>query len=228
MRNSASQKRNTLHSAFHISMTAIAVAAVFAAPVSAAGLLNPDDTTFEADTTLVVDQALTTSGLVGLGANDGKSHTVSTGNNAATITIGQAVPEKNPYMGIGVRTDETVLNLNGNWTVNLEQTDQTKAALFGVNVKNGTLNVDGTMKAKVKSGGLQGVGVSVDQGTANFKGELLELAVEAGDATVSGFNNPEFADLFYAYGVLDSGRFIGESSHLVGLGSNQASFYLRA
>lgn len=40
--------------------------------------------------------------------------------------------------------------------------------------------------------------------------------------------NPEFADLFYAYGVLDSGRFIGESSHLVGLGSNQASFYLRA
>ena len=39
---------------------------------------------------------------------------------------------------------------------------------------------------------------------------------------------PEFADLFYAYGVLDSGRFIGESSHLVGLGSNQASFYLRA
>ena len=41
-------------------------------------------------------------------------------------------------------------------------------------------------------------------------------------------NEPEFADLFYAYGVLDSGRFIGESSHLVGLGSNQASFYLRA
>ena len=41
-------------------------------------------------------------------------------------------------------------------------------------------------------------------------------------------NYPEFADLFYAYGVLDSGRFIGESSHLVGLGSNQASFYLRA
>lgn len=41
-------------------------------------------------------------------------------------------------------------------------------------------------------------------------------------------NKPEFADLFYAYGVLDSGRFIGESSHLVGLGSNQASFYLRA
>ena len=40
--------------------------------------------------------------------------------------------------------------------------------------------------------------------------------------------NPEFADLFYAYGVLDSSRFIGESSHLVGLGSNQASFYLRA
>ena len=40
--------------------------------------------------------------------------------------------------------------------------------------------------------------------------------------------DPEFADLFYAYGVLDSGRFIGESSHLVGLGSNQASFYLRA
>ena len=39
---------------------------------------------------------------------------------------------------------------------------------------------------------------------------------------------PEFADLFYAYGVLDSGRFIGESSYLVGLGSNQASFYLRA
>ena len=42
------------------------------------------------------------------------------------------------------------------------------------------------------------------------------------------FSQPEFADLFYAYGVLDSGRFIGESSHLVGLGSNQASFYLRA
>jgi hypothetical protein len=42
------------------------------------------------------------------------------------------------------------------------------------------------------------------------------------------FIKPEFADLFYAYGVLDSGRFIGESSHLVGLGSNQASFYLRA
>ncbi len=41
-------------------------------------------------------------------------------------------------------------------------------------------------------------------------------------------HKPEFADLFYAYGVLDSGRFIGESSHLVGLGSNQASFYLRA
>lgn len=41
-------------------------------------------------------------------------------------------------------------------------------------------------------------------------------------------DKPEFADLFYAYGVLDSGRFIGESSHLVGLGSNQASFYLRA
>lgn len=41
-------------------------------------------------------------------------------------------------------------------------------------------------------------------------------------------SKPEFADLFYAYGVLDSGRFIGESSHLVGLGSNQASFYLRA
>ena len=43
-----------------------------------------------------------------------------------------------------------------------------------------------------------------------------------------GCFEPEFADLFYAYGVLDSGRFIGESSHLVGLGSNQASFYLRA
>ena len=39
---------------------------------------------------------------------------------------------------------------------------------------------------------------------------------------------PELADLFYAYGVLDSGRFIGKSSYLVGLGSNQASFYLRA
>ena len=41
-------------------------------------------------------------------------------------------------------------------------------------------------------------------------------------------SEPEFADLFYAYGILDSGRFIGESSYLVGLGSNQASFYLRA
>ena len=42
------------------------------------------------------------------------------------------------------------------------------------------------------------------------------------------FRDPEFADLFYAYGVLDSGRFIGESSYLVWLRSNQASFYLRA
>ena len=41
-------------------------------------------------------------------------------------------------------------------------------------------------------------------------------------------SDPEFADLFYAYGVLDSGRFIGESSYLVWLRSNQASFYLRA
>lgn len=49
----------------------------------------------------------------------------------------------------------------------------------------------------------------------------------AGPGALCG-NYPEFADLFYAYGVLDSGRFIGESSHLVGLGSNQASFYLRA
>ena len=37
-------------------------------------------------------------------------------------------------------------------------------------------------------------------------------------------NYPEFADLFYAYRVLDSSRFVGESSYLVWLRSNQASF----
>ena len=62
---------------------------------------------------------------------------------------------------------------------------------------------------------------------------VLEVAAEAETLSqptavlVSG-NNPEFADLFYAYGVLDSSCFVGESSHLVWLGSNQASFYLRA
>lgn len=55
-----------------------------------------------------------------------------------------------------------------------------------------------------------------------------ERALNAQCQTCHGSYKPEFADLFYAYGVLDSGRFIGESSHLVGLGSNQASFYLRA
>ena len=56
-----------------------------------------------------------------------------------------------------------------------------------------------------------------------------EISSGSSDGWANGENsNPEFADLFYAYGVLDSGRFIGESSHLVGLGSNQASFYLRA
>ena len=54
------------------------------------------------------------------------------------------------------------------------------------------------------------------------------FAAHAAVPVVSDTIKPEFADLFYAYGVLDSGRFIGESSHLVGLGSNQASFYLRA
>ena len=39
---------------------------------------------------------------------------------------------------------------------------------------------------------------------------------------------PEFADLFYAYRVLDSGRLVGQSSHLVGLRSDQASLYLGA
>ena len=63
--------------------------------------------------------------------------------------------------------------------------------------------------------------------------EPRTLAIFTGSALLIGLNwgtyvYPEFADLFYAYGVLDSGRFIGESSHLVGLGSNQASFYLRA
>ena len=58
---------------------------------------------------------------------------------------------------------------------------------------------------------------------------LLKSAVFITDGTVIiDTNEPEFADLFYAYGVLDSGRFIGESSYLVWLGSNQASFYLRA
>ena len=58
-------------------------------------------------------------------------------------------------------------------------------------------------------------------------GTLTKLAGETAAREIREVN-PEFADLFYAYGVLDSGRFIGESSHLVGLGSNQASFYLRA
>lgn len=71
----------------------------------------------------------------------------------------------------------------------------------------------------------------------NIHAASFTEATDLGPAKVSDPNGeqlsiklhyPEFADLFYAYGVLDSGRFIGESSHLVGLGSNQASFYLRA
>ena len=60
------------------------------------------------------------------------------------------------------------------------------------------------------------------------EGIMLGADVNAVTSLAGTTYKPEFADLFYAYGVLDSGRFIGESSHLVGLGSNQASFYLRA
>ena len=65
--------------------------------------------------------------------------------------------------------------------------------------------------------------------TLNDQSSLTGNVINQFNTQIEGLkDNPEFADLFYAYGVLDSGRFIGESSHLVGLGSNQASFYLRA
>ena len=61
-------------------------------------------------------------------------------------------------------------------------------------------------------------------------GEITNVQVKR-DKVLESFANcgkPEFADLIYAYRVLDSGRLVGQSSHLVGLRSNQASLYLGA
>ena len=68
--------------------------------------------------------------------------------------------------------------------------------------------------------------VDVSTNQHHFSAEAREAVIAMREAGMS--LDPEFADLFYAYGVLDSGRFIGESCYLVWLGSNQASFYLRA
>ena len=77
--------------------------------------------------------------------------------------------------------------------------------------------------------------VVVGAGTAGFVCAITAhdagakvCVIEKADRPDGNSIYPEFADLFYAYGVLDSGRFIGESSYLVWLRSNQASFYLRA
>ena len=125
--------------------------------------------------------------------------------------------------------------------------NKARGALMVVNEATSSVQAKGTktviaaavtalMAGGTMAGDLTYDSIVKNEGTFKFlngKGETTHILTNASvPQLIVDLNNakdkPEFADLFYAYGVLDSGRFIGESSHLVGLGSNQASFYLRA
>lgn len=88
--------------ALRLSMTALAVAAVFAAPASAGSLINPGEKTFDVDTPLTVEGNIAENRFAGLGAGDGKTHAVSTGGHVVMIT-GGGNAEGAQYPGIAVR-----------------------------------------------------------------------------------------------------------------------------
>lgn len=101
-----------LNDALRLSMTALAVAAVFAAPATAGSLINPGEKTLEGDVELTVEGVVAQNRFAALGAGDGKAHAVSTGGHLVTITGGGNVDGAH-YTGITVRETGTSLVLSG-------------------------------------------------------------------------------------------------------------------
>lgn len=178
--------------ALRLSMAALAVAAVFASPVSAASLINPGEKTFDADTLLTVEGAVAENRFAGLGAGDGKAHAVSTGGHAVTIT-GGGNEDAAHYAGIFVNKPNTSLRLNGGWDVQLEQNakaaEETGPVYLGIRVVDGSLDVDGTVKVRVKTDSIVAGGLSVNEGKAVIKGDLADIGVVGGSKYVVGVEN---------------------------------------
>lgn len=181
-----------LNDALRLSMTALAVAAVFAAPATAGSLINPGEKTLEGDVELTVEGVVAQNRFAGLGAGDGKAHAVSTGGHLVTITGGGNVDGAH-YTGITVRETGTSLVLSGSWDVQLEQKTmegrQSAPIFFGINVVDGLLESDGIVKVNVKTDSLIAVGVSTMEGEASFQGDLMDINVEGGSEYVIGAQN---------------------------------------